>query len=114
MLPAPHRLRAAKDFSLTTRSGTKRSRGCVVVSGLWVAGESGPARVGLAVGRAVGDSVARHAVARRIRGAVTPLVADLPPGSMWVIRGLPGAATSPTLADDVRAAIAAIESAWAA
>lgn len=113
MLPAHHRLRAAKDFTLTTRSGTKRSRGCVAVSGYRSPGSTDPARVGLAVGKSVGNSVARHGVARRIRGALTGVVADLPDGSMWVVRGLPGAADSPSLADDVRDAISAIQASWA-
>lgn len=112
MLPAHHRLRAAKDFTLTTRSGTKRSRGCVAVSGYRSPQPSGPARVGLAVGKSVGNSVARHAVARRIRGALSSVVPTLPDGSMWVIRGLPGAAESPSLPDDVREAIDAIQATW--
>lgn len=112
MLPAPHRLRAAKDFTHATRSGTKRSRGCVVVSGLQVPDDPQPARVGLAIGRAVGNSVTRHAVSRRIRGALAGVVEDLPAGSLWVIRGLPGAAQSPTLTEDVLAAIAAVRATW--
>lgn len=112
MLPANHRLRAARDFSLTTRSGTKRSRGCVVVSGMRVADDPRPARVGLAIGRSVGNSVTRHAVARRIRGALAGVVEELPAGSLWVIRGLPGAGQSPTLIEDLHEAMAAVRSAW--
>jgi hypothetical protein len=50
MLPASNRLRAAKDFTTTTRAGTRRSRGCVVVSGYRPAGATGPARIGLSDG----------------------------------------------------------------
>lgn len=112
MLPAPHRLRAAKDFTTTTRSGTRRSRGCVVVSGYRPADATGPARIGLAVGRNVGNSVQRHAVSRRIRACVGAILADLPEGSMWVVRGLPGAAESASLADDIREAFAAVQASW--
>ena len=114
MLPAPHRLRAASDFTLTTRAGTKRTRGCLVVSGYLPPNSEGPARVGLAIGRAVGNSVHRHAVSRRLRGGLAGLVAELPPGSLWVIRGLPGAAESTTLVEDLRGAIDAIRTTWSA
>lgn len=112
MLPAAHRLRAAKDFTTTTRAGTRRSRGCVVVSGYRPPNAAGPARIGLAVGRNVGNSVQRHAVSRRIRGTVSAIVAELPEGSMWVVRGLPGAADSASLTEDVRQAFAAVRAAW--
>jgi len=111
MLPAPHRLRAAKDFTTTTRAGVRRSRGCVVVSGYLPAGASGPARVGLAIGKPVGNSVKRHAVSRRVRGVMASLVTDLPDGSLWVVRGLPGAAESGTLAEDLRSAVAYVRDA---
>jgi ribonuclease P protein component len=111
MLPAHHRLRAARDFTTTTRYGTRRFRGCVVVSGYRPSGANGPARVGLAVGKSVGNSVQRHAVSRRIRGVMASLVGELPDGSLWVVRGLPGAAGSRTLAEDLRSAVVAVRDA---
>ncbi len=53
------------------------------------------------VSKAVGNSVVRHRVARRIRGAVTPLIATLPPGTRVVVRALAGAGTDASLAHSV-------------
>lgn len=113
MLPAANRMRAAADFSETTRRGTKVSRGSVVVYA-WApdagavampAPVTGPAIVGLIVGKAVGGSVERHRASRRIRGALRPLVPSLPSGTRIVVRALPGADTDPGLATSVAAGI---------
>lgn len=97
MLPAAFRLRRPQDFTRTTRSGTKAVRPCVLVFGHPGSGV-GPARLGLAVGKPVGNAVARHRVSRQIRGAVAGVMPSLPPGSTWVIRALPGAADCDDLA----------------
>jgi ribonuclease P protein component len=68
---------------------------------------AGPPRIGLVVSKAVGNSVIRHRAARRIRGAVTPLVATLPPGTLVVVRALPGADTDPALGTSVADGVAA-------
>lgn len=81
------------------------------MSGYLPAGATGPARVGLAIGKPVGNSVKRHGVSRRVRGVMASLVTDLPDGSLWVVRGLPGAAESGTLAEDLRSAVAAVRDA---
>lgn len=60
-----------------------------------------PARVGVVVSKSVGGSVERHRAARRIRGAVRPLLPLLPSGSRVVVRALPGADTDPKLAGSV-------------
>jgi ribonuclease P protein component len=106
MLPAANRMRSAADFAHTTRRGTKVSRGSVVV---YVARseDTDPPRVGLVVSKAVGNSVIRHRVSRRIRGAVRPLLTTLPPGSRVVIRALPGASADTTLAQCVTSGLAA-------
>lgn len=111
MLPAAHRMRRAADFTLTTRSGRRLTRGPVVAyldSAPDATAPSGPALVGLIVGRAVGGSVARHAVARRIRGAMAPLLPDLPHGSRVVIRALAGAADDRDLPARVDQAVRAL------
>ena len=97
MLPAPYRLRRPQDFTRTTRSGTKVVRSQVLVFGHPGSGD-GPARLGLAVGKPVGNAVVRHRVSRQIRGAVVGVMPSLPPGSTWVIRALPGAADCNDLA----------------
>jgi len=61
-----------------------------------------PPRVGLAVSKAVGGSVVRHRVARKLRHVVAVHVEQLPDGCSMVIRALPAAATatSSELVDD--------------
>jgi ribonuclease P protein component len=104
MLPAANRMRTAADFTQTTRRGSKVTRGSVVVYVTLHEDDSDP-RVGLIVSKAVGNSVARHRVARRIRGAVAPLLPSLAPGIRVVVRALPGAATDSDLADEVVAGV---------
>jgi ribonuclease P protein component len=64
-------------------------------------------RAGFVVSRAVGGSVVRHRVARRLRHLVRDRLADLPPGARLVVRALPPAADAPSsvLADDLDAAL---------
>lgn len=104
MLPRHHRLTRPVDFKRTIRAGRKTSLPSVVVYGL-MAGSQGSesvARVGVTVSKAVGGSVVRHRVARQIRHAVAAHLDRFPAGSTWVIRALPGAATSTEMAEDVR------------
>jgi ribonuclease P protein component len=53
-----------------------------------------PTRVGLVVSKAVGGSVVRHRVARRLRHVMRDRLELLPPGSQVVIRALPRSATA--------------------
>jgi len=64
---------------------------------------AGAPRAGFVVSKAVGGSVQRHRVTRRLRHLVRPLLADLPPGARVVVRALPPAATasSAELAEDL-------------
>ncbi len=66
-----------------------------------------PARAGFVVSSAVGNSVVRHRVTRRLREQVRPLLAELPPGCAVVVRAFPSAATatSDDLARDLRSAL---------
>lgn len=105
MLPAANRLRTAADFQETTRRGIKVPRGCVVVY-LAPASLDRDPRVGIVASKAVGGSVQRHRAARRIRGAIAPLVTALPRGSRVVVRALPGADRSPALANEVSSGVA--------
>jgi ribonuclease P protein component len=105
MLPAANRMRTAADFAHTTRRGTKVSRGSVVVY-VTRDGDAGAPRVGLVVSKAVGNSVSRHRVSRRIRGAVSSLLSTLPVGTRVVVRALPGAASDAGLARHVAEAMA--------
>ena len=111
MLPAHYRLRRPQDFTRTTRSGTKAVRPCVLIFGHPGTGD-GPARLGLAVGKSVGNAVARHRVSRQIRGAVAGTMPALPRGSTWVIRALPGAADCDDLARQCVEGIESVLGKW--
>lgn len=67
-----------------------------------------PARAGFVVNRAVGGSVVRHRVARRLRHLTAIRLDDLPHGVGIVVRALPTAAeaTSDTLARDLARGLA--------
>ena len=64
-------------------------------------------RAGFVVSRAVGGSVVRHRVARRLRHLVRPHLIDLPPGARLVVRALPAAAAASAarLADDLESGL---------
>ena len=68
----------------------------------------GPARAGLIISKAVGGSVVRHRVARRLRHLLADRLVGLPAGSRLVVRAAPaaGTATSAELAHDLDAALA--------
>ena len=63
-----------------------------------------PPRFGVTVSKAVGGSVVRHRVARQIRHAIAVKIPRVPPGSRWVIRALPAAASG-NVAKDVEAGL---------
>jgi ribonuclease P protein component len=72
-------------------------------------GGSAAPRAGFVVSKAVGGSVVRHRVTRRLRHLVQPHLADLPIGTRLVVRALPPAATasSAELAEDLDAGLRA-------
>jgi ribonuclease P protein component len=55
------------------------------------AGQS-TARVGFVVSKAVGNSVVRHRVSRRLRHLMADRLGTLPPGCTLVVRALPASA----------------------
>jgi len=76
-----------------------------------------PARAGLVVSKAVGGSVVRHRVARRLRHLLREHIAALPVGSRLVVRAAPSAGTAPweQLESDLETALlAALRAAAAA
>jgi ribonuclease P protein component len=111
VLPAVYRMHRAGQFASVIRRGTRVRRGCVVVHHLSGAEPAGPATVpvvGLVVSKAVGSSVVRHRVSRRLRAQLAQRVAGLPAGAAIVVRALPEAATatSATVGADIDAAFA--------
>jgi ribonuclease P protein component len=95
VLPAAARLTSSADFRLVTRTGRRAGRPRLVVHARAEApteADPGTPRVGFVVSKAVGNSVVRHRVARRLRHVVLARLGTLPPGSALVVRALPPAA----------------------
>jgi ribonuclease P protein component len=75
---------------------------------------AGPSpRVGFVVSKAVGNSVVRHRVARKLRHVLRERLDQVPPGSRLVVRALPKSATanSARLAADIDRALRTLLSA---
>jgi ribonuclease P protein component len=110
VLSIDNRLRRPTEFRAVIAGGAKVRRGSLVVHQLVSPAMSdpvGPPIVGFVVGRAVGPSVVRHRVTRRLRAQVRERLGGLPAGSATVVRALPGAAVadSQTLGRDLDAAL---------
>ena len=111
MLAAPHRLRAHSDFEAAVRGGQRAGRPLLTLHQLRPANAGGavlgPPRVGLVVSKAVGPSVVRHRVARRLRHLMRDRIGVLAAGAVLVVRAAPASATasSPALAADLDAAL---------
>ncbi|WP_079122916.1 ribonuclease P protein component [Streptomyces abyssalis] len=100
MLPTENRLRRREDFAAAVRRGRRAGRPLLVVhlrrngnssDPHEAGGEAPPARAGFVVSKAVGNAVVRNRVKRRLRHLVRERLAALPPGSLVVVRALPGA-----------------------
>jgi ribonuclease P protein component len=95
MLPASARLRRRDEFTQTIRGGHRAGRGGLVVH-LAVPAETAenpaPTRAGFIVSKAVGNSVTRNLVVRRLRHLLRDRLQTLPAGSQLVVRALPSAA----------------------
>jgi ribonuclease P protein component len=89
VLPQGARLTASSDFARATKSGvrvtTQHFVGYLYISSVT---NNDSAKCGLIINKAVGRSVKRHRLARKIRHAVAPHIASLPTGSLLVIRAL--------------------------
>ena len=114
MLPAQARLRRRPEFTAVVRSGKRAGRPTMVLhylperpeqSGGGHASSVVPpgARAGFVVGKAVGNSVVRHRVTRRLRAVVRDELHRLPPTADLVVRARPeaGTATSALLRRDL-------------
>lgn len=92
MLPSPHRLRLSSDFRAVMRGGVRTGRPCCVVHALAhepdVERTSGP-RFGLVVSKAVGNSVVRHRMSRRLRHICAELASGEYIDIDFVVRALP-------------------------
>ncbi|MQA08471.1 MAG: ribonuclease P protein component [Pseudonocardiaceae bacterium] len=92
MLPASARVRRSEEFRSVTRHGRRAGRRRLVVHA--IVGHGGSARAGFVVSKAVGNSVVRHRVVRRLRHLVATRLGTLEAGSTLVVRALPQAANA--------------------
>ena len=94
MLAKTARLTESGDFARATKNGIRFSS-TNFVGYLYINNVSTePARAGLIISKAVGGSVARHRLARKIRHCVRDHYSILPTGSLLVVRGLNNSATA--------------------
>jgi ribonuclease P protein component len=96
VLTRDHRLTASASFAQTVRRGRRAGAATLVVHlalGTAVAGDV-PAKAGFVVSRAVGPSVTRNLVKRRLRHLVRERLSSLPAASLLVVRALPPSATA--------------------
>ncbi|GAB3492896.1 ribonuclease P protein component [Nocardiopsis coralliicola] len=112
MLSSPNRMRRSAEFGLVMRTGRRAGReglGVVLIAGDRPAAADAAPRVGFIVSKAVGNAVVRKRVQRRLRHLMRDRVADLPPGSLLVVRAKPLAAhlAYDTLATQLDGALAA-------
>jgi ribonuclease P protein component len=104
VLPAQARLRRRPEFTTVVRSGRRAGRPTMVLhylperpeqsGGGFVRDQVPPsgARAGFVVGKAVGNSVVRHRVTRRLRAVVASELSRLPSSADLVVRARPEAA----------------------
>ena len=88
MLPAKNRLRASKDFALTTKTGVRATSLSLVVYLKVNSKNLNAPQIGLIVNKSVGGSVTRHRVSRQLRHLVSAHIPNLPTDSQLVIRVL--------------------------
>lgn len=92
------------EFASVVRRGRRAKTGTVVVHhSPSLPGDPSDARVGFVVSKAVGGSVVRKRVTRRLRAQLVPHLSELAAGSGTVVRALPAAsrASSAELGNDL-------------
>jgi ribonuclease P protein component len=114
VLPASARLTGSDDFRLVTRKGRRAGRPRLVVHAITAdevarfgVAAVATTRVGFVVSKAVGNSVVRHRVTRRLRHLLKDRLGTVVPGCTLVVRALPSAAdaASADLGNDIDAAL---------
>ena len=87
MLPNSARIKSSSDFARATKSG-RRVTSDSLIGYLYSSNSNDPAKLGLIVGKTVGNSVVRHRIARQIRHAVREDLNNLPNGTLFVVRAM--------------------------
>jgi ribonuclease P protein component len=80
------RIKSSSDFARVTKIGRRISSNSLI--GYFESSGDQPAKLGLIVGKSVGNSVTRHRIARQIRHAVGENLNSLPNGTLLVVRAL--------------------------
>ena len=91
MLPNSARIKSSSDFAAATRNGRRISSNSLIgylYSSKDLTKSEAPAKLGLIVGKSVGNSVVRHRIARQIRHAVREELNNLPNGTLFVVRAM--------------------------
>ncbi|MDR2252336.1 MAG: ribonuclease P protein component [Bifidobacteriaceae bacterium] len=106
MLPKRRRVRRSDDFAAVIRGGRRGGSRLVVVYA--APAPDGAWKAGFIVSKAVGDSVERHRVTRRLRAIAAARLPDVAPPRHVVVRALKGSASCAyrELDDAVRAGLA--------
>jgi ribonuclease P protein component len=91
VLPAERRVRRREQFTAAVRAGDRASAAGLVIH-VWRAPTSDPAGAGFIVGRSVGPAVARNRLRRRLRHLLAPRLAEMPPGTVVIVRATAAAA----------------------
>lgn len=105
MLPVRSRLKDRNALASTIRRGQRARHRSLVIHYLQPQAQPVPDQPGqdqseqtpqiaFAVNKAVGNSVVRHRVVRRLRHVMVGHLAELPTGSSLVVRALPSAASA--------------------
>jgi ribonuclease P protein component len=107
VLPARNRMTRSAEFGATVHRGVRAAQPDLVVHARRDVSEPDDPKVGLVVSKAVGNSVQRHRVSRRLRHIARAVVDDLEPGDRVVIRALPSSrfAVSAELEQQLRSAL---------
>jgi ribonuclease P protein component len=104
-------MRSGSDFTAAVRQGRRAGRKTLVVH-LNTHPDSvpadAPARVGFVVSRAVGSAVVRNRVKRQLRHLTRERLAEVPAGSLLVVRANPAAAGASSLSRDLDGALASV------
>ena len=88
VLPQNQRIKSSSDFARATKSGVRLSSKSLVGYFYQSPKSDEPAKLGLIVGKSVGNSVVRHRISRQIRHAIKEDLKMLPKGSLFVVRAL--------------------------
>lgn len=87
MLPNSARIKSSSDFARTTKLGRRFSNDSLICY-LYSSKDNHPAKLGLIIGKSVGNSVVRHRIARQVRHAVRDELKQLPNGTLFVVRAM--------------------------